>query len=122
MLIYEITYLITKVNHLNFIHKSVQIVNPLFARLFRAVYRKEPFSGFILVLGATDAFIGGLNGRGSLLSIGLLIALMGMVMRWRQGSKKSRNIAPQPVRYLLPPGSTRQPLPLLMSSKNHPRQ
>ena len=93
-------------------------MNPLFARFFRTVYRREPFSGFILVLGTTDALIGGLNGRGSLLSIGLLIALLGIVMRWRQGEKKSRKIAPEPVRYLLPPGSTRQPLPLLMSSKN----
>ena len=94
-------------------------MNPLFARFFRAVYRKEPVSGFILVLGATDALIGGLNGRGGLLSVGLLIALLGMVMRWRQGEKKSHKIAPQPVKYLLPPGSTRQPLPLLMGSKKH---
>ena len=92
-------------------------MNPLFARFFRAVYRKEPVSGFILVLGATDALIGGLNGRGGLLSVGLFVALLGMVMRWRQGEKKSQKATPQPVRYLLPPGSTRQPLPLLMSSK-----
>ena len=95
-------------------------MNPLFARFFRAVYRKEPVSGFILILGATDAIIGGLDGRGGLLSVGLLIALLGIIMRWRQGEKKSRQTtAPQTVRYLLPPGSTRQPLPLLMSSKQH---
>ena len=94
-------------------------MNPLFARFFRAVYRKEPVSGFILILGATDALIGGLDGRGGLLSVGLLIALLGIIMRWRQGSKKSQDIVtPQPVKYLLPPGSTRQPLPLLMSSKH----
>ena len=92
-------------------------MNPLFARLFNSIYRKEPVSGFILILGATDALIGGLNGRGSLLSIGLLIAVLGIFMRWRQGEKKSSEIATEPVRYYLPPGSTRQPLPLLTSSK-----
>lgn len=93
-------------------------MNPLFARFFRAVYRKEPVSGFILILGATDALIGGIDGRGGLLSIGLLIALLGIIMRWRQEGKKSQAAAPEPVvKYLLPPGSTRQPLPLLMSSK-----
>ena len=96
-------------------------MNPLFARFLRAVYRKEPVSGFILILGATDALIGGLEGRGSLLSIGLLIALLGIVMRWRQGEKKSRAIATKPVRYYLPAGSTRQPLPLLTSSKPYKR-
>lgn len=81
------------------------------------MYRKEPVSGFILILGATDALIGGLGGRGSLLSIGLLIALLGIVMRWRQGTKESTVIATEPVKYYLPPGKSREPLPLLSSSK-----
>ena len=92
-------------------------MNPLFARFLRSVYRKEPVSGFILILGATDALIGGLNGRGSLLSIGLIIALLGIIMRWRQGEKKSRAMATEPVRYMLPPSAPRKPLPLLTSSK-----
>ena len=92
-------------------------MNPLFAKFLRAVYRKEPVSGFILILGATDALIGGLNGRGSLLSIGLFIALLAIIMRWRQGEKKSQAIATKPARYYLPPVSTRKPLPLLTSSK-----
>ena len=96
-------------------------MNPLFARFLRAVYRKEPVSGFILIFGATDALIGGLGGRGSLLSIGLLITLLGVVLRWRQGEKRSRAIATEPVRYHLPAGSTRQPLPLLTSSKPYKR-
>lgn len=96
-------------------------MNPLFARFLRAVYRREPVSGFILILGATDALIGGVGGQGSLLSIGLLMALLGIIMRWRQGDKKPKAIATKPVRYYLPPGSTRQPLPLLTSSKPHRR-
>ena len=92
-------------------------MNPLFARFSRAVYRKEPVSGFILILGVTDALIGGFGGRGSLLSIGLFIALLGIIMRWRQGEKKSQAIATKPARYYLPPTEARQPLPLLTSSK-----
>lgn len=92
-------------------------MNPLFARFLRSVYRKEPISGFILILGATDAIIGGFGGRGSLLSIGLLIALLGIIMRWRQGDKKPHAIATKPVRYLLPPSSSSQPLPLLSNNK-----
>lgn len=92
-------------------------MNPLFARFLSSVYRKEPVSGFILILGATDALLGGFGGRGSLLSIGLLITLLGAIMRWRQGAKKSQAIATEPVKYYLPPGKSRQPLPLLSSSK-----
>ena len=93
-------------------------MNLLFARFLRSVYRKEPVSSFILILGVTDALIGGLNGRGSLLSIGLIIALLGIVMRWRQAENKStRAIATKPARYMLPPSSYRKPLPLLTSSK-----
>jgi hypothetical protein len=94
-------------------------VNLLFARFLRVVYRKEPVSGFILILGATDTLLGGLGGRVSLLSIGLFIALLGAIMRWQQGAKKSPAIATETVRYYLPPGSTRQPLPLLTPSKKH---
>lgn len=92
-------------------------MNPLFARFLRAVYRKEPVSGFILILGATDVLMGGLEGRVSLLSVGLFIALLGAMMRWRQAEKKSEAIATETVRYYLPPGSTRQPLPLLTPSQ-----
>lgn len=94
-------------------------MNPLFARFLRSVYRKEPISGFILILGATDALIGGFGGRGSLLSIGLFVALLGIIMRWRQSGKKSKAIATESAKYLLPPSSTRQPLPLLVNNNKH---
>ena len=96
-------------------------MNPLFAKFFRAVYRKEPVSGFILILGMTDALIGGFGSNGGLLSIGLFVALLGIIMRWRQGDKqpqRQRAASPsKPAQYLLPPDSSRKPLPLLVSSK-----
>ncbi|BAZ46648.1 hypothetical protein NIES4102_36840 [Chondrocystis sp. NIES-4102] len=91
-------------------------MNPLFARFLRSVYRKEPISGFILILGATDALIGGFGGKSSLLSIGLFIALLGIIMRWRQSSKKTPVKPSKPARYLLPPSSSREPLPLLVNN------
>ncbi|MEM8675551.1 MAG: hypothetical protein AAGF83_17005 [Cyanobacteria bacterium P01_G01_bin.67] len=93
-------------------------MNPLFAKLLRSIYLKEPISGFILLVGVTDALIGGLGGQGSLLSIGLFIALLGVIMRWRQGAKKPQAIATEPTKYYLPPGKSRQPLPLLTSREH----
>ena len=95
-------------------------MNPLFAKFFRAVYRQEPVSGFILLLGATDALVGGFSGSGSVLSVGLFIALLGIIMRWRQGERKPKRVvssSSKPAQYLLPPGSSGKPLPLLLSSK-----
>ncbi|MGF1542330.1 MAG: hypothetical protein ACFCU5_18110 [Pleurocapsa sp.] len=92
-------------------------MNPLLAKFIRSVYRKEPISGFLLILGLTDAVIGGVGERWSLLSIGLVVALLGMAVRWKQAAKTSEKaIAVEQARYLLPPTSSRSPLPLLMSN------
>jgi hypothetical protein len=92
-------------------------MNPLLAKFIRSVYRKEPLSGFLLILGLTDAVIGGVGEHWSLLSIGLVIALLGMALRWRQATKTSEKaIAVQSARYMLPPSSSRSPLPLLTSN------
>ena len=92
-------------------------MNPLLAKFIRSVYRKEPISGFLLILGLTDAVIGGVGERWSLLSIGLVVALLGMAVRWKQAAKTSEKaITVEQARYLLPPTSSRSPLPLLMSN------
>ena len=97
-------------------------MNPLLAKFIRSVYRKEPLSGFLLILGVTDAVIGGVGERWSLLTIGLVVALLGMAMRWRQAAKTSdKAIATEPARYLLPPSSSRPQLPLLMSNNKRRR-
>lgn len=92
-------------------------MNPLLAKFLRSVYLKEPISGFLLILGATDAILGGVGGRWSLFSIGLAIALLGMAFRWRQGQQKQKAPATETARYLLPPGSSRPELPLLINNK-----
>jgi hypothetical protein len=92
-------------------------MNPLLARFLRSVYRREPLSGFILVLGVTDILLGGIGGRWSLLSVGLVIALTGMLLRWRHTHKIPTTVVERPARQLLPPSPSSQPLPLLTSDK-----
>lgn len=92
-------------------------MNPLLARFLRSVYRREPLSGFLLILGITDILLGGIGSRWSLLSVGLIIAVTGMLVRWRQMQKVSAPVVDKPTRQLLPSSSSRPPLPLLTSEK-----
>ncbi|GAB4534442.1 MAG: hypothetical protein Tsb0014_20660 [Pleurocapsa sp.] len=110
MLVYEINYVE--------ITYAKNLMNPLLARFLRSVYRKEPISGFILILGITDAIIGGFGGQGSLLSVGLIIALVGVAIRWQQRQRVREKIVIEPPRKFLPPSPSRPPLPLLISKKN----
>lgn len=92
-------------------------MNSLFTRLFKSTYRREPISGFIVILGVTDAVIGGVGGQISLFVIGLLIVLSGIVARRMQISKLQAATMTRPARYRLAPSSSRQPLPLLVRKK-----
>ena len=95
-------------------------MNALFLNLFKKTYRKEPVSSFILVLGAVDAVIGGMGGRWTLLSFGLLMIMASGLLRWYKVQKAEAVVTEKPSRYFLPPSQSRPPLPLLMKDK--PRQ
>ncbi|WP_036485552.1 hypothetical protein [Myxosarcina sp. GI1] len=92
-------------------------MNSRSAKFLGLVYRKEPISGFILILGITDATIGGVSGHWSLLSVGITLALIGLLTRWRQTQKTTEVVTFNPARHLLPPNSSRPPLPFLISEK-----
>lgn len=92
-------------------------MNPFFAKFLNSVCRKEPISGFILILGVTDALIGGIGGRWSLFSAGFMIALFGILIRSLQEKKIKAVRQERPVRYQLPSAASNPPLPLLMSKK-----
>ncbi len=94
-------------------------MNAIFPRFLKSAYRKEPVSGFILVLGAVDAVIGGVGGRWTLLSFGLLVILTGTLVRWRKIQKAQAVVAQNSPRQMLPPSSSRPPLPMLMNNKPH---
>jgi hypothetical protein len=92
-------------------------MNPFFARFLNSVYRKEPISGFILILGLTDAVLGGVGGRWSLFSVGFILALFAIVIRTLQEKKIQAVRQERPIRYQLPPTVSNAPLPLLVSKK-----
>lgn len=93
-------------------------MNPLITKLFKLIYRREPISGFILLLGVTDAIIGGVAGQVSLFSIGLLVVLLGVMIRRSRIRKFQAITMVRPARYRLPPSSSRQPLPLLVRKRS----
>jgi hypothetical protein len=90
------------------------------SRLFKSAYRKEPVTGFIVMVGAVDVVIGGAGASGSLLVFGLGTVGVALAWRWWQ-IQRSRVDEPTPApEYYLPPQSSRPSLPMLSISKNHP--
>ncbi len=95
-------------------------MNVAWPRILKSVYRREPISSFIITVGAVDAAIGGMGGRGSLLAFGLMVASAAIALRWWQ-IQRSRVEQPERVaQHYLPPSSSRPQLPVLMASKKHP--
>jgi hypothetical protein len=92
-------------------------MNAIFPRFLKTAYRKEPLSGFILLVGAVDVVMGGVGQRWSLLSFGMVVVVTALVMRWLQIQKAKTITAEETPRYFLPPSSSRQPLPMLMNEK-----
>ncbi|GAB4383646.1 MAG: hypothetical protein Kow00121_45870 [Elainellaceae cyanobacterium] len=89
----------------------------LWTRFLRSAYRKEPISSFILTVGTVDAVIGGVDGRGSLLALGLGTISIAVVLRW--WVLQQRQIEPidaPPIRYLTAQ-SSRPSLPLLTNDR-----
>ena len=94
-------------------------MNPLLTKLLKVIYRKEPISGFILLFGITDALLGGFQGRWNLFSLGLIIAITGILMRWLQAQRTNPTVPRKLARYRLPPSSTAIPLPPLTNKKRY---
>ena len=94
-------------------------MNVVFTRFFKSIYRKEPISSFLAIVAATDLVIGGIGSHWTLFSFGLIIALTGGLVRWKQVQKSRQIQVKNQTRYLLPPSSSRPALPMLISNKNH---
>jgi hypothetical protein len=93
-------------------------MNAIFPRFIKLAYRKEPISSFILIVGAVDALIGGVGERWTLLSFGILILLIGTLVRWRQMQNKQLVATESRTKYILPPSPSDTPLPILVSKTN----
>jgi hypothetical protein len=51
------------------------------SQFFRTVYRRDPITGFFLVLGGAAVVLGSLNDRGGLATVGLLVVGGGLGLR-----------------------------------------
>lgn len=90
-------------------------MNALLPRFLKSLYRREPISSFILILGTVDAVMGGVGDRWTLFGFGLSVILLGAIVRWWQNQPTAlKPTVQRPQRYL-PPGSSPQPLPTLKS-------
>ncbi len=96
-------------------------MNAIVPTVLKRLYRKEPISSFILIVGAVDAVIGGMNEIGTLMILGLLTSGVGIGYRWwciqQSESESDRQIK----QLYLPSQSDRTPLPNL-DSRRLPRR
>jgi len=97
-------------------------MNILVPRFVKATYRKEPISSFILVIGAVDVLIGGVDERWTLFSLGMMIVLIAIALRWWNTQKPQPTQRDNAARRYLPASSSapRTPLPVLTPKQRRP--
>lgn len=91
-------------------------MSTLWFRIWRSVYRKEPITGFILIVGAVNVAIGGIDQSAALVYFGL--GTVGVALAFRLWQSLQRPQSPMvmeapervPVR-ALPPQSSNPSLP-----------
>lgn len=83
--------------------------------------RKEPISAFIFVMAMTDIVLGGVNEQWTLLSWGVLMAMMAGLIRWLQIQKARKPVFYSPPRRYLQPSSSSNltPLPPLKRKRDY---
>jgi len=95
-------------------------MNFLWPRFLNLAYRKEPISSFVVIVGAVEAVIGGVDESWSLLGFGLSTVVVAIVLRWVQIQRSAPDLNEQPPKYFLPAQSERPALPLLSAAKRRP--
>lgn len=103
---------------------EMTMMNALWFRILRTVYRKEPITGFILTAGAMNVAIGGIDQSTSLVIFGLSTVTIALALRWwhlshrpapMKVSTESSRRAPMRA---LPERSSRPSLPTLSIPKD----
>jgi hypothetical protein len=90
------------------------------SRLLKSAYRKEPISTFIFLCGTVDALLGGFSERWTLLSLGVVLIMISVTVRWLQIQQSQKEVSPPMAkRYLNPSKSSIQPLPELERKQNY---
>jgi hypothetical protein len=95
-------------------------MNALWNRVLKVVYGKEPITGFVLIAGAADVAIGGIDQSSSLVFFGLCVVTAALGLRWWQFQRRALSTTQQEERvaiHALPPQSSRPSLPALSVPK-----
>lgn len=94
-------------------------MNALWNRVLKVVYGKEPITGFVLIAGAADVAIGGIDQSSSLVFFGLCVVTAALGLRWWQFQRRNPSTTPEErvAIHALPPQSSRPSLPALSVPK-----
>jgi hypothetical protein len=97
-------------------------MNAIFPTVLKRLYRKERISSFLIIVGAVDAILGGVNEVGTLMILGLLTSGVAIGYRWwciQQSESADDSPRQRKSKQLyLPPSSNRPPLNL--DNRRHP--
>jgi hypothetical protein len=88
-------------------------MNAILPPVLKRLYRKEPISSFIIIVGAVDVVLGGVNEIGTLMILGLLTSGVAIGYRWWMIQRAEAEYGQKPKQLYLPPQSSRSPLPNL---------
>ena len=81
------------------------------SKFFKRIYRKEPISSFLIVMGLIQLVIGGVDSQWSLFSLGFGVVIGAFVVRWSQGRKHRLQRERVSTRRYLAPSKGARPLP-----------
>jgi hypothetical protein len=93
-------------------------MNAIFPTVLKRLYRKEPISSFIIVVGAVDAVLGGVNEIGTLMILGLLTSGVAIGYRWWCIQQSASAQDRKSKQLYLPSQSERTPLPNFDGRRN----
>jgi hypothetical protein len=88
-------------------------MNAILPPVLKRLYRKEPISSFLIVVGAVDTVLGGVNEIGTLMILGLLTSGISLGYRWWCIQQAENKLDFKSKQLYLPPSSNRNPLPNL---------
>jgi hypothetical protein len=95
-------------------------MNAIFPTVLKRLYRKEPISSFIIVVGAVDAILGGVNEISTLMILGLLTSGLAIGYRWWLIQQAEHKLDFKSKQLYLPPSPDRAPLPNLEQRRRPP--
>lgn len=90
------------------------------SRFLKSASRKEPVSGFVLLVGIVDVVIGGAGGHWSLLAVGLGTVGVAIAVRWWKIQTSRIEVTERAPIHYLPSRSSSPSLPLLQMSRKRP--